>query len=45
MHPYAFDELNVMCDWIVCRVLCEFVCLVSGIGGKMLNIRVEKIEP
>ena len=26
-----FDELNVMCDWIVFCVLCEFVCLVSSI--------------
>ena len=43
MHPYAFDEINVMCDWIACYVLCEFVSLVSSIGGKRLNTRVEKI--
>ena len=43
MHPCAFGELNVMCDWIVCRVLCEFVFLVGNTGGKMLNTRVEKI--
>ena len=45
MYPCEFDELNVKCDWIECCELCEFVCLVCSIGGKMVNTRVEKIKP
>ena len=37
-----FEKRIVMCDWIVCCMCCEIVCLVNSIG-KTLNTRVEKM--